>query len=152
RLDFTGPQDERVLATFERRGHADHDVLTRLFADLRRDAGDRTHAAEHRRYLGSARRRFFFESRDDALWRELLPRRSAARLMELLEAPDGPASALPQLLAALNRGEDLGQEAPVAHVLAHQVRIVERGTIRGYRLFSAESFRLRVRGASSPFV
>jgi hypothetical protein len=29
---------------------------------------------------------------------------------------------------------------------------VERGTIRGYRLFPAESFRLRVRGASSPFV
>jgi serine/threonine protein kinase len=152
RLDFTGPQDERSLATFERRSRYDQELLSRFFADLDRDSGHPARVTEHRRYLASARRRFFFESRDDGLWRELLPRRSAPRLMELLEAPNGPGSASPQLLLALNRGEELGDEEFLGDVLVHQVRTVDRGTIRSYRLFPGEAFRLRLREPASPFV
>ena len=52
---------------------------------------------------------------------------------------------LPELLAAINRGEGLSDPDRLDGKLALQVRTVERGTIRSYRLNSEERFSLDVR-------
>jgi hypothetical protein len=87
------------------------------------------------------RRRTFFERRDGA-WTQMLPYRSADRLLALIRDGETLDEVLQSLLYALNRGEGLTRPAMLGNRLAIRVRHVEKGTIRSYRLFPAERFTL----------
>src|SRR4051812_7469749 len=66
-LDFVSPEEDRTLFRFERRANFDREMLRRLYDELPRDFSGRpsAHRAEaHRRFIGMARRRAFFERRD----------------------------------------------------------------------------------------
>lgn len=137
---------ERHLFRFSHRGDFDREVLRRLFDDLPRDFSGRptAHRAKvHRSYVAMARRRAFFERRDD-VWREMLPYRSAQRMLDLIHGEVKVAEALPSVLRAINRGEGLRGPDRLGGKLALQVRQVERGTVRSYRVFPAERFSLEV--------
>lgn len=150
-LDFVSPTQDRSRFGFADRGTFDHEVLRALYDDLPRDfSGKPTpHRAEtHRRYVAMARRRAFFERRDVG-WRAMLPYRSGDRMLKMVRREVMPEGVLPELLQAINRGEGLLDPARIGGSLALQVRQVERGTIRSYRLYDAHRFHLAVRDAAS---
>jgi hypothetical protein len=128
-----------------------------LFGDLPRGWTDRksvSSAHTHRDYVAMAKRRYFFESRDDETWRRMVPYRSAWDLLDYVEGRRPADLALEEILAALNRGEGLTDPAALGDGLALQVRTVENGTIRNYRVFPRTGFTLALnnRGASARFV
>lgn len=150
-LDFVSPTQDRSRFGFADRGRYDHDVLRTLYENLPRDVSGKPtpHRTEtHRRYVAMARRRAFFERRDSG-WREMLPYRSADRMLKMVREKTVPELALPEVLQAINRGEGLLDPALLGGDLALQVRQVERGTIRSYRLYDANQFELFVRDATS---
>ena len=150
-LDFVSPAADRSRFGFADRGHYDHEVLRALFEHLPRDfSGKPTmHRTEaHRRYVAMARRRAFFERRDDG-WRAMLPFRSGDRMLNMVRGEASTELALPEVLQAINRGEGLLDPTRLAGSLALQVRQVERGTIRSYRLYNASRFQLTVRDGAS---
>ena len=53
-----------------------------------------------------------------------------------------------KLILAINRGEGLGDPRCLGNALALRVRVVERGTVRSYRLFSGERFDLKLPATS----
>jgi hypothetical protein len=108
----------------------------------------------HRSYVAVAKRRYFFESRDDETWRRMIPYRSAWDLLEYVEGRRSADLALQDVLAALNRGEGLTDPAALGDGLALQVRTVDNGTIRNYRLFPRPRFSLALdnRAATARFV
>ena len=144
-LDFVQP-DDRALFRFERRGRFDYEVLKWLFNELPRGVSDasvsqRAHA--HRDYVAMARRKHFFERRD-AGWEKMLPYRSAKRMVDIVRGT-APAGRLTiELLHAINRGEGLQRPERLDGNLALQLRQVENGTVRSYRLFPVQGFDLRV--------
>ena len=149
-LDFVSPTTDRGLFGFDGRGTYDREILRRLFDDLPRDFSGRPsegRAAAHRGYVGMARRRAFFERRDGA-WREMLPYRSAERMLALVASKTRSSVLMSELLqtiiAAINRGEGLSDPERLDGQLALQVRQVERGTVRSYRMFPGERFSLRI--------
>ncbi len=153
RLDYTGPADGQALVAVDGRGAHDRMLLERLFEQLPRGATSADDAQIHRRYLNAARRRFFFESIDEDRWLQMLPYRSAQQFLRLLRSPDQVGSALPGILAAINRGEGLSNPSRLGDALALRVREVPGGTIRSYRLFPAERFALAVMPTTaSPYV
>jgi hypothetical protein len=95
-----------------------------------------------------ARRRAFFERRDSG-WRGMLPYRSAERMLKLVRGESMAELALPEVLQAINRGEGLLDPTRLSDSLALQVRQVERGTVRSYRLYDASRFHLAVSDAAS---
>ncbi len=146
-LDFVSPAQDRSRFGFADRGRYDHDVLRALYENLPRDfSGKPTpHRTEtHRRYVAMARRRAFFERRDGG-WRAMLPYRSGDRMLKMVRREAMPELALPEVLQAINRGEGLLDPSRLAGSLALQVRQVERGTIRSYRLYDADRFQLAIR-------
>lgn len=150
-LDFVSPARDQSRFSFGDRGTYDDDVLRALFDNLPRDFSGKptAHRAKaHRAYVAMARRRAFFERRDTG-WRAMLPFRSAERMLALVRGESDVALALPKLLEAINRGEGLADPSVLQGTLALQVREVERGTIRSYRLFPAERFSLSVRDGAS---
>lgn len=150
-LDFVSPARDRSRFGFADRGRYDHDVLRALYENLPRDfSGKPTpHRTEaHRRYVGMARRRAFFERRDGG-WRAMLPYRSGDRMLKMVRQEAMPELALPEVLQAINRGEGLLDPTRLADSLALQVRQVERGTIRSYRLYDAGRFQLTIRDGAS---
>ncbi|CAM3948842.1 methylation-associated defense system protein kinase MAD6 [Ectopseudomonas alcaliphila] len=154
-LDFVQP-DDRALFRFERRGQFDFEVLKRLFADLPRGAGDvsvRQRARKHREYVAMARRKHFFERRD-ASWEKMLPYRSAKRMVEIVRGETSIDALTSEILHAINRGEGLQRPERLGASLALQLRQVEHGTVRSYRLFPAEGFGLQVQdfAANARFV
>ena len=98
-------------------------------------------AADHRDYVAMLRRRQFFERRDEA-WKEMLPYRTADEFWRLVTGKADPCIYLDALLTAINRGEGLSDPKHLGNTLALRVRAVEHGTIRSYRLFPGEKFRL----------
>lgn len=144
-LDFVQP-DDRALFRFERRGQFDFEVLKRLFAELPRGVSDspvRLRARKHREYVAMARRKHFFERRDSS-WERMLPYRSAKRMVEIVRG-DVPVDELTkEILHAINRGEGLQRPERLGASLALQLRHVEHGTVRSYRLFPLDGFSLRV--------
>ena len=87
-LNFVSPESDRPLMTFERRGIYDRAILAKLFGDLPRGWTDRKNSLRslnHRSYVAMAKRRFFFESRDDETWRRMIPYRSAWELLDYVE-------------------------------------------------------------------
>lgn len=154
-LDFVQP-DDRALFRFERRGQFDFDVLQRLFGDLPRGVGDvsvRQRARKHREYVAMTRRRHFFERRD-ASWEKMLPYRSAKRMIEIVRGETSIDALTCEILHAINRGEGLQRPERLGTSLALQLRQVEHGTVRSYRLFPVEGFGLHVQdfAASARFV
>ena len=150
-LDFVSPTQDRSRFGFADRGRYDHEVLRALYEHLPRDFSGRPspyRTEAHRRYVAMARRRAYFERRDGG-WRTMLPYRSADRMLNMVRGETMPELALPEVLQAINRGEGLLDPARLAGNLALQVRQVERGTIRSYRLYNADRFRLHARDAAS---
>ncbi|NWD23209.1 protein kinase [Pseudomonas yamanorum] len=154
-LDFVQP-DDRALFRFERRGQFDFEVLKRLFGDLPRgwaDVSVRQRARKHREYVTMARRKHFFERRD-ASWEKMLPYRSAKRMVEIVRGETSIDALISEILHAINRGEGLQRPERLGTSLALQLRQVEHGTVRSYRLFPAEGFDLQVQdfAANARFV
>jgi hypothetical protein len=144
-LDFVQP-DDRALFRFERRGRFDYEVLKRLFNELPRGVSDasvsqRAHA--HRDYVAMARRKHFFERRDGG-WEKMLPYRSAKRMVDIVRGAAPAGRLIAELLQAINRGEGLQRPERLGDNLALQLRQVENGTVRSYRLFPLQGFDLRV--------
>ncbi|MEM8502399.1 MAG: protein kinase [Cyanobacteria bacterium P01_D01_bin.1] len=143
-LDFMAPTAGGKRFTFDQRENYDQDILSSAFTDLPRDyqtIRERDRFQSHRNYVASLRRRFFFEQRTDG-WQQMLPYRSASYLLELLQQEALPETALPRVLAAINRGEGLANPERLNGDLAIQVRTVERGTIGSYRIFAKDRFTL----------
>lgn len=154
-LDFVQP-DDRALFRFEQRGQFDFEVLKRLFGDLPRgwaDVSVRQRARKHREYVTMARRKHFFERRD-ASWEKMLPYRSAKRMVEIVRGETSIDALISEILHAINRGEGLQRPERLGTSLALQLRQVEHGTVRSYRLFPAEGFGLQVQdfAANARFV
>jgi serine/threonine protein kinase len=144
-LDFVKP-DDRALFRFERRGQFDFEVLKRLFGDLPRGVSGssvRQRARKHREYVAMARRKHFFERRD-ASWEKMLPYRSAKRMVEIVRGVMPVDELMSEILHAINRGEGLQRPERLGASLALQLRQVEHGTVRSYRLFPVEGFSLQV--------
>lgn len=144
-LDFLSP-DDRGLFRIEQRSSFDREVMSSLFESLPRDFSGVPSAqrnAAHRSYIAMARRRNFFERRDNG-WRAMLPYRTADRLVNIVRTRKAPEALRMTLLNAINRGEGLLRPERLAGSLALQVRQVEGGTVRSYRLFPLQRFALRV--------
>ncbi|MHA0035514.1 methylation-associated defense system protein kinase MAD6 [Deinococcus sp. PESE-13] len=146
-LDFHLDQSHRLF-TFDGRSNYDAQVLQTLFTTLPRLAGTnpeqlRDRFQNHRDYVASMRRKLFFERRDQQ-WGDMIPFRAGGQLLELLQAdPERLNHAKAGLLRALNRSEGIINPAMMKGQLALQVREVERGSIRSYRLFPAERMTLQ---------
>jgi hypothetical protein len=141
RLDYQLPsQTQRALLNFETRSDYDQQVIQTFFTRLER--GWTTDAVKqrrsHRSYIDMTRRRFYFESRD-AHWRGMLSYRSTWYFHELLQTDK---SGLAPLLEAISRGEGLAKPQRLQGDLALQLRDVEKGTIRSYRIFPKTKFTL----------
>ena len=154
-LDFI-LSDDRALFRFERRGQFDFEVLKRLFNELPRSISDTSvqrRALSHRDYVTMLRRKHFFERRDGS-WERMLPYRSAKQMVEIVRG-SGPLDELTaKLLHAINRGEGLQRPERLGGNLALQLRHVDQGTVRSYRLFPLSGFFIQVQdhAASARFV
>jgi hypothetical protein len=150
-LGFVSPGEDRTLFRFDTRGSYDQAVLSSVFGDLPRDftgRPTRERGLAHQRYLSMARRRAFFERRDDGWWR-MLPYRSAERMIRLVTHETEAGLLLPEVLAAINKGEGLHDLSQLVELLALQVREVERGSVKSYRVFPAERFSIAIADAAS---
>lgn len=150
-LDFVSPSEDRSLFGLDGRGTYDREILRRLFDELPRDytsqAGQsRTEA--HQRYVAMLRRRSFFERRDNG-WKGMLPYRSAERLLSIVTKREVPIELLRDVLDGINRGEGLTNPKILQGRMALQVREVENGSIRSYRLFPFERFSIDLQDAAA---
>jgi hypothetical protein len=137
--------DDRELSRFsfaERNSYAD-DLLQKAFTDLPIDFSAKIgteRRAVYKRYVAMARRRHYFERRDEG-WQQMLPHASASEFLQLVsENVEELHERVSGLLTAINRGEGLRNPMRLRGKLALRVRQVNKGTIRSYRLFDQEAF------------
>ena len=150
-LDFVSPTEDRALFRFERRGGYDREILRSLYDELPRDISGKAsehRALAHRRFIAMARRRAFFERRD-AGWRSMLPYKTAGELLAVVLGEQRPEGLLDSLLAAINRGEGLTHPERIGNNLALEVRRVDGGSVRSYRLYPPERFSLALNDQAS---
>jgi serine/threonine protein kinase len=150
-LAFVSPAEDHSLFRFERRGKYDLQVLDSLFAELPRDATGRVsnhRTAAYRHFIAMTRRRAFFERRDSG-WRTMLPYRAADGLLAAVRGDDTTERLLDALLVAINRGEGLAHPDAIGHNLALEVRRVDGGSVRSYRLYPRERFSLALADQAS---
>lgn len=143
-LDFVSPTEDRTLFRFGQRGGYDREILRALYDELPRDVSGKVsghRAGAHRHYIAMARRRAFFERRD-AGWRSMLPYKTADDLLAVVSGERRLDGLLEPLLVAINRGEGLTRPERIGNNLALEVRRVDGGTVRSYRLYSRERFSL----------
>ncbi|NDZ59333.1 protein kinase [Streptomyces anulatus] len=155
RLDYFGLLEDRALVTVDGRGDRDRVLLRQEFALLGRSANERaSQAAAHRRYVDTVRRLLYFELHDEERAERMLPYPSVLQFMELLsQATDAGTEERDAILRALNRGEGLVAPERIGDALALKVRDVPGGTIRSFRRFPAEGFRLEPGAApASPYI
>ena len=148
-LDYL-PPDARKTArfTFAERSDYDTQLLDRRYRELARDASAAVaRMREHREYVAMLRRRQFFERRDED-WREMLPYRTYDEFWGLVTGQEAPELRRDRLLTAINRGEDLADPRRLGNALALRVRVVERGTVRSFRLFPGDRFDLKLPDAA----
>ena len=111
RLDYAGLLEDGALVTVDGRGNRDRVLLEQQFAELgrynRHGRGQTGHAADHRRYLDSARRLLYFELHDEKRAQRMLPYPSVLHFMELLSTDASIDDERDSVLRALNRGEGL---------------------------------------------
>ena len=150
-LDYLPPgARETARFAFAERGDYDTQLLERQHRELPRDASAAsaaTRMGEHREYVAMLRRRQFFERRDER-WNEMLPYRTYDEFRRLMTGQTQAGLHLDKLLLAINRGEGLSDPGRLGNALALRVRVVERGTVRSYRLFPGERFTLELPAAS----
>jgi serine/threonine protein kinase len=151
-LDYL-PPDAREMArfAFSSGSNYDNDLLQRVFRELPRDSGGnppRSRIERHQEYVSMLRRRHFFERRDEG-WTEMLPYQTAIEFWKLVTGQVEVGGRLRDVLMALNRGEGLSDPGRLGDSLALRVRVVERGTIRSFRIFSGKNFELRLPGSGS---
>lgn len=150
-LAFVSPTEDRTLFRFERRGNYDREILGSLYDELPRDASGRAsahRATAHRRFIAMARRRAFFERRDTG-WRSMLPYKTADGLLSIVRGSRTSDGLLESLLVAINRGEGLTRPERIGNHLALEVRRVESGSVRSYRLYPRERFSLALADQAS---
>jgi len=150
-LDFVSPADDRTLFRFEQRGHYDREILRSLYDELPRDVSGKVSALRaeaHRRFIALARRRAFFERRDTG-WRAMLPYRTADELLSVVRGDRRPDGLLEPLLVAINRGEGLTRPERIGNNLGLEVRKVDGGTVRSYRLYPRDRFSLSLANQAS---
>jgi hypothetical protein len=150
-LDFVSPTEDRTLFRFEQRGNYDREILRGLYDELPRDVSGKAsaHRAQaHRRFIAMARRRAFFERRD-ASWHSMLPYRTAGDLLAVVRGERKPDGLLEPLLAAINRGEGLTRPERIGANLALEVRRVDGGSVRSYRLYPRDCFSLSLADQTS---
>ena len=144
-LDYLPPDaGELARFTFASRADFDTQLLERMFRELPRDASAGSAVRRmtvHREYVAMLRRRQFFERRNEN-WKEMLPYRTADTFWRLVTGDMQPGVHLEEILTAINRGEGLSDPKRLGNALALRVRVVERGTVRSYRLFPGERFSL----------
>ena len=143
-FDFHAPDPAPALMDFEQRGNYDRDLLNRMYADLPGDIvslGNNERFRMHRNYVAISRRRHFFECRDNS-WRTLVPYPSARRMVEMIDGKIDPRSATLEMIRAINRGEGVFDSSRLRGKLTLQVRQVDGATVRSYRVFPADRFRL----------
>ncbi|QMU75724.1 protein kinase [Streptacidiphilus sp. PB12-B1b] len=143
RLDYAGLLAAGALVTVDGRGDCDRALLEQQFQGLGRSAasgGGKVSA--HRRYLDAARRLLFFELHDEERAERMLPFPSVLRFTKLLADHSAVAAERDNVLRALNRGEGLVAPERIGDALALKVREVPGGTIRSFRRFPSEGFRL----------
>jgi len=146
-LDYLPPDaNEMAQFTFSARTNYENELLSRSFRALPRDSGGnppRARIQRHQDYVATLRRRHFFERRDEG-WTEMLPYQSAIEFWKLVCGQEAVSDRLGPILMALNRGEGLSDPSRLGDSLALRVRVVERGSIRSYRIFAGEHFELRL--------
>jgi hypothetical protein len=146
-LDYLPPNArEMTRFAFSSRSDYENDLLQRAFRELPRDSGGNpplSRIERHQEYVAMLRRRHFFERRDDG-WTEMLPYQSAIEFWKLVTGQLGVECRLRDVLLALNRGEGLSDPGRLGDSLALRVRVVERGTIRSFRIFSGKNFGLQL--------
>ena len=145
-LDYLSPEAlEASRFTFATRTDYDSQLLEAVFRRLPREIGSamKEGIQRHREYVGMLRRRQYFERRDLG-WPEMLPYASALEFWEIITGKHSLKEHLPQILTALNRGEGLTDPGRLGNTLALRVRVVERGTVRSFRLFDGTHFELRL--------
>jgi serine/threonine protein kinase len=146
-FDFHPPDPAPLLVDFAPRGRYDRDLLTADFGAL--PSGVSGHENQerfslHRTYVAMMRRRHFFEVRDES-WQVLVPYASSSRMLDHLGDPQQAREACGEVLRAINRGEGIFDSRRLRGKLALQVREVEPGALRSYRVFPAERFELVAR-------
>lgn len=148
-LDFIGRRAVDWLS-FEERNDYDRELLDQKHAALPGDTHLKNRAQryqEHRNFVGMMRRKAWFESRGEQ-WKLLSVYRSANRLLGLLRGEDDLEQAKQQVIYAMNRGEGLYDPGRFDGQLAMQVRRVNKGTIRSFRLFPADVFTMKIKDAA----
>ncbi|AEP29398.1 methylation-associated defense system protein kinase MAD6 [Brumicola nitratireducens] len=101
----------------------------------------------HRNVVGMLKRKAYFELRGEN-WRSLLPYRSAKLLVSFLEGEKSLEEAKTLAINAINRGEGLHNPMYFNGQLAMQVRKVNQGTIKSYRLFPSDVFSIEVKDSA----
>ena len=143
-FDFHPPDPAPALMDFDERERYDRDLLMAVHSDLPLDYTSRENPARlerHRRFVEMLRRRHFFEARDES-WRRLIPYDAAGRMLDLLENNHDPATSSLKIIEAINHGEGISRTSRLRGKLALQVRPVESGVLRSYRVFDARHFSL----------
>lgn len=149
KLAAIGPTAGQVMMTIDQRGTYDLDLLEVAFSQLQQaELAQPAGQGPASRYLASVRRRFYFECIDDDRARTALPFKSAQRFLHWIARRGELKEKLPELVAAINRGERLPDVALADGGLALATRDVPGGTIRSYRIFPQASLSLSV--ADSP--
>ncbi|WP_411845625.1 protein kinase [Roseibacillus persicicus] len=141
---FKPPSPAPQLIGFENRDDYITVLLQAEFAALPVEIGlvdNATRFKRHRDYVSTVRRRHYFECRDES-WKRLLPYKSSESMLELINGIEDQQAEALKIIQAINKGEGVFESRRLEGKLALQVRNVEQGTIRSYRLFPAKYFEL----------
>lgn len=154
-LDYREPSELKGLKAFTDRGGFHLEILERMHGELPWEYGN-DHSArfdKHRRYVSVLRRLHFFERRDDG-WRTMLPYTNGKEMLDFVRGDMKRESALVKIIDAMNRSEGIFDPQRLGNQLALQVRHVDKGTIKSYRVFPGEGFQLAVKddAKDSPFL
>ncbi|MFC1665690.1 protein kinase, partial [Pseudomonadota bacterium] len=144
-LDFLGSPYVDWLSFADRSDFADQLLQKRhdeLPVETSLSSGPERYSA-HQAFVGMLRRKVYFELRGDE-WQQMLVYHSAENLLALLEPGADLEQAKQTLIYAINRGEGLHNPKIFNGQLAMQVRRVERGTVKSYRVFPADVFTMSV--------
>ena len=144
-MDFLGA-DSVDWMSFENRDDYAVQLLHKAHRELPTEtslgAGAKRYAS-HQAFVGMLRRKVFFELRGDD-WLKMPAYHSAAKLMELLKPQADLDKAKKDMILAINRGEGLHTPDVFGGQLAMQVRKINRGSIKSYRVFPSDVFTMAV--------
>jgi hypothetical protein len=138
--------------TFADRQNYDNDILKSIEFEASQQSISNSdlRMVSHRRLVGWLRRRWFFERRDDGWW-NMLPYRSAKRLINIVvnNSEVDKSKLVSELIMAINRGEGLSNPLRLGNELVLRVRAHERARLRSFRTFPADEFRVELAGSLS---